>query len=182
MKISGIKAVYFSAVGNTRKVVEAIAIMLSDELGAAVETVDFTLPDARKSERTFGPEDLVIFGTPTYAGRVPNKVLPFVQTLFHGQNTPAVSVVTFGNRNSDSSLTELTEEMGRYSARAHLPVIMYSPMSSPTAARMPGTWKWSLSLQDGSRSGQSLRPVRMNCRCRWCGTALRWLPITRPSG
>ena len=113
MKISGIKAVYFSAVGNTRRVVEAIAIMLSDELGVSVETVDFTLPDARKSERTFGPEDLVIFGTPTYAGRVPNKVLPFVQTLFHGENTPAVSVVTFGNRNFDSSLTELTEELGQ---------------------------------------------------------------------
>ena len=113
MEISGIKAVYFSAVGNTRKVVDAICITLSDELGVPVETVDFTLPDSRKSERTFGPEDLVIFGTPTYAGRVPNKVLPFVQTLFHGQNTPAVSVVTFGNRNFDSSLTELTEELGK---------------------------------------------------------------------
>ena len=40
MKISGIKAVYFSAVGNTRRVVEAIAIMLSDELGVSVETVE----------------------------------------------------------------------------------------------------------------------------------------------
>ena len=113
MNISGIKAVYFSAVGNTRKVVDAICIMLSDELGVPVETVDFTLPDSRKSERTFGPDDLVIFGTPTYAGRIPNKILPFVQTLFHGQNTPAAAVVTFGNRNFDSSLTELVEELGK---------------------------------------------------------------------
>ncbi len=113
MRIEGIKAVYFSAVGNTRKVVDAIAISLSDELGAEVETIDFTLPESRKREYTFGPEDLVIFGVPTYAGRVPNKILPFVQTLFHGQDTPAAAVVTFGNRNFDSSLTELTEELGK---------------------------------------------------------------------
>ena len=55
----------------------------------------------------------MVCGTPTYAGRIPNKALPFVQELFEADGTPAVSVVTYGNRNFDSSLTELVEEMGK---------------------------------------------------------------------
>ena len=49
----------------------------------------------------------MIFGTPTYAGKVPNKLLPFVQTGFAGNGTLAVPVVTFGNRSFDNSLAEL---------------------------------------------------------------------------
>ena len=48
---------------------------------------------------------------PTYAGRVPNKALPFLKTLFVGGGAPAVALVTFGNRSYDSSLTELNEEL-----------------------------------------------------------------------
>lgn len=108
-------AVYFSPVENTAKVVKAIAEMIAERFSVdsdiPVEEIDFTLPDAREKTYHFGPEELVVFGTPTYAGRVPNKILPFVQELFSAENTPAVAAVTFGNRNFDSSLTELTEEL-----------------------------------------------------------------------
>lgn len=53
----------------------------------------------------------MVFGMPTYAGRVPNKALPFLKTLFVGGGAPAVALVTFGNRSYDSSLTELNEEL-----------------------------------------------------------------------
>lgn len=49
----------------------------------------------------------MIFGTPVYAGRVPNKVLPMIQGLFQGNDAFAVPVVTFGNRNYDNALIEL---------------------------------------------------------------------------
>ena len=109
--IRKVYAVYFSAVENTKKTAERIAETAAGKLSAEFGTVDFTLPAARAKEYSFGPDDLVVFGTPTYAGRVPNKVLPFVQTLFHGNGTPVIPVVTFGNRSFDSSLSELTQEL-----------------------------------------------------------------------
>ena len=123
MNICKIRPVFFSPVSQTRDIVLRIAHFLSDTLSDGtlpIEPVDFTLPAARdritKSDTgvlQFSKEELVVFGTPTYAGRVPNKALPFVQELFRGDNTPCISVVTFGNRNFDSSLTELAEELGR---------------------------------------------------------------------
>ncbi len=53
----------------------------------------------------------MIFGTPVYAGRVPNKVLPMIQGLFQGNDAFAVPVVTFGNRNYDNALIELRNEL-----------------------------------------------------------------------
>ncbi len=109
--IRKVYAVYFSAFENTKTTVVKIAETAAEKLSAEKGTVDCTLPAARAKEYSFGPDDLVVFGTPTYAGRVPNKVLPFVQTLFHGNGTPVIPVVTFGNRSFDSSLTELTAEL-----------------------------------------------------------------------
>ncbi len=51
--------------------------------------------------------DLVVFGMPTYAGKLPNKMLPYVQQQIHGNGALAVGVVTFGNRSYDNSLAEL---------------------------------------------------------------------------
>ena len=109
--IKNIKAVFFSATGNTKRVVEQLAAQLSQKLRIPVEADDFTLPDAHVDTRTYSSEDLVIFGVPTYAGRIPNKVLPFVQNLFKGNETRAVAVVTFGNRSFDNSLSELYSEL-----------------------------------------------------------------------
>lgn len=109
--IKKITLVFFSPTGNTKKIVESIGNQLSEMLGLPVERDDFTLPDAHTAVRTYGAEDLVVFGVPTYAGRVPNKVLPFVQNLFKGNGTQAVAVVTFGNRSFDNSLSELHDEL-----------------------------------------------------------------------
>ena len=109
--IKNIKAVFFSPTGNTKRVVESIAGRLAQKLSVPVESDDFTLPTAHVDTRTYSAEDLVIFGVPTYAGRIPNKVLPFVQNLFKGNETRAVAVVTFGNRSFDNSLSELHSEL-----------------------------------------------------------------------
>ena len=54
---------------------------------SAARAVGFTLPDNRKSAKAFEKEDLVVFGTPVYAGRVPNKILPWgsrdLQEIIH---------------------------------------------------------------------------------------------------
>ncbi|MBQ4417486.1 MAG: EFR1 family ferrodoxin [Butyrivibrio sp.] len=115
MKIRQIKAVYFSPVGATRTVVQTVAAAVSEKAWLPMETVDFTLPGERTEHLRFAEDELVVFGMPTYAGRVPNKALPFVKELFSGSDTPAIALVTFGNRDYDSSLTELAgtlEESG----------------------------------------------------------------------
>ena len=109
--IKNVYAVYFSPAGSTGAVTEHIAGIIAEKCNVSYEVIDFTLPRTREATYSFGKNDLVIFGMPTYAGRVPNKALPFVQTLFEGNGALAVSLVTFGNRSFDSSLTELTQEM-----------------------------------------------------------------------
>ena len=111
MKLKGIAAVFFSPTGNTRKAVVEIADVIARREGIAVREIDFTLPGAREEVRKFEAGELVIFGTPVYAGRIPNKILPAVQTLFEGNGALAVPVVTFGNRSFDNALIELRIEL-----------------------------------------------------------------------
>ena len=107
MQIKNIFSVYFSATGTTKTVVERLAQNMSASLGPVPQTRDFTLPQARTQQYTFGPEDLVLVGLPVYAGRLPNLLLPFLQTGLTGGGALAVPVVLFGNRNFDDALIEL---------------------------------------------------------------------------
>ncbi len=108
MKKSNVWAVYFSATDTTRKTVCRIADRLAKITGAERKEFDFTLPDARAKETCFGEEDLVVFGTPVIAGRVPNVLLKYLATV-KGQNALAVPVVCYGNRNYDDALIELRD-------------------------------------------------------------------------
>ena len=104
--VQEIAAVSFSPTGQTAKVVETLAEKIGQLLQVPVRKDHFTLPGEQKIMRVYGEDTLVVFGTPTYAGRVPNKALPFVQQLFGGKKTPALAVVTFGNRAYDSALAQ----------------------------------------------------------------------------
>ena len=101
-------AVYFSATDTTKKTVLTIADEAARLLGAEREDYDFTLPGMRENGFAAGKDDLVIFGTPVYAGRVPNVLLKYLATI-QGNGALAVPVVLFGNRNFDDSLIELRD-------------------------------------------------------------------------
>ncbi len=109
MKINRIYAVYWSATGNTRKIVERISDKLATLTDLPIETIDFTLPPKREQKYEFSEGDLVIVGTPTYAGKTPNKILPFLKSGLIGGGAAAIAVVTFGNRSFDNSLAELCD-------------------------------------------------------------------------
>lgn len=111
MKISKVKAIYISPTGNVKKAVCTIAKKIATQLDATFEEDDFTLPAARSDVRKAAADELVVFGVPVYAGRIPNKFLPFVQELFKADGAPAVPVVCFGNRNFDNALIELRNEL-----------------------------------------------------------------------
>ncbi|MCM1041398.1 MAG: EFR1 family ferrodoxin [Bacteroides sp.] len=108
--MKAVKAVYFSATGTTKKVVCTIAAKIAAELKLPCTQVDFTLPSARVQPLVFEKGDIVVMGTPVYAGRVPNVLLKYLQAM-QGVGAVGVPVVMFGNRNYDDALIELRDLM-----------------------------------------------------------------------
>jgi ferredoxin/protein involved in ribonucleotide reduction len=103
---NNIKIFYFSATETTRKIVTGIAEKLAESSGGkAVVNIDFTLPDGRKEPASFTKQDIVIAGVPVYAGRVPNVLLKYLNTM-EGNGALAVAVVVYGNRHYDDALIE----------------------------------------------------------------------------
>lgn len=107
MNIHKVWAVYFSPVGNTERVAVLLAEAAAQTLNVPVERLDYTLPAARHEAHSFCETDLVIWATPVYAGRMPNKLLPYVKENFGGGGALAVPVAVFGNRSMDDALVEL---------------------------------------------------------------------------
>ena len=93
MKIKRVRLIYFSATNTTQTVVRRIGAKLSECLDVPVQENDFTLPKAREQDILCQSEELAVVGVPVYAGRVPNKLLPYVRDAIHGSDTLAVPVV-----------------------------------------------------------------------------------------
>lgn len=92
----------FSPTGGTDKVME----ILAGEFGPA-EQIDLTV-QADFSIHTFTPEDICLFGVPSYAGRVPRIATERIDQL-SGNGAKAVLVAVFGNRAIDDTLIELKD-------------------------------------------------------------------------
>ncbi|MBQ7605633.1 MAG: 4Fe-4S dicluster domain-containing protein [Firmicutes bacterium] len=108
IEISGVRAIYFSPTGSTKTITEYVAKGLAELFGVPMRSTSYTLPGERAralasmelshredgEERlqstakplqnvpgVFAPGELVVWGTPTYAGRIPNKTLDFVREI-----------------------------------------------------------------------------------------------------
>jgi len=112
VNVKRVWAVYFSPTGTTRKTVTSIATAIAAELDVSCERYDFTRPASREVVLSFSADDLVVLGTPVYAGRVPNILLKYLGTL-RGNGAVAVPVVSFGNRAYDDALIELRDILER---------------------------------------------------------------------
>lgn len=99
-----VTAVYFSPTGNTKKSVEAMARALDENF----EAIDVTVPEAAPEKREFAGDELVIFGMPVYAGRIPMAAAPRL-AAFKGNQTPCILAVTYGNRHYDDALVEMED-------------------------------------------------------------------------
>jgi ferredoxin len=107
MKLQRVVSLFFSPTGGTAKVAETLGSALAEQLGLPVEQHSFTRPVEREKVYNFTEKDLVLVVSPTYAGKLPNKILPDFREKFCGNGAVAVPVVTFGNRSYDNSLAEL---------------------------------------------------------------------------
>ena len=137
-------AVYFSATDTTKKTVLTIADEAARLLGAEREDYDFTLPGMRENGFAAGKDDLVIFGTPVYAGRVPNVLLKYLATI-QGNGALAVPVVLFGNINFDVVLIELRD------------ILVYSGFHTVAAAAFVGEHSFSKTLAAGRPDADDMK-------------------------
>ena len=104
--VDRIVGMYFSPTGTTEQIVQELVEILAMQLKCEKDYVDFTLPEVREDVQTFKEGDLVVFGVPVYAGRVPNLMLKYIHTV-QGCGAMAIPIVLFGNRNYDDALAEL---------------------------------------------------------------------------
>lgn len=129
-------AVFFSGTGTTKKTVKAIANIIADELCLKYEEWNFTPLFARQNHMTFNNDDIVVFGTPVIAGRVPNLLLDYLDTI-EGNGALAIPVVMYGNRNFDDGLIELRD------------ILIKSGMKTIAAAACVGEHSFSRVLGQG---------------------------------
>lgn len=108
MDIKKVRSVYFTGTGTTKEIVSAISLEIAELMNADLGISDFSLPSARTKPLIFAKDELAVFGTFVVAGRVPNVLLPFLNTL-QGNGGSAVPIVLYGNRNYDDALVELND-------------------------------------------------------------------------
>ena len=106
--VKRVNAVWFSPTGTTQNIVEAIASSICRDMGEDTDykSTSFTLAGEREKSLEFNEKDIVVFGVPVYAGRVPNILLKYLNTISGGKSQ-IVPVVVYGNRNYDDALIEL---------------------------------------------------------------------------
>ncbi len=104
MNIKKIRLISFSPTRTSKRVIDAIASGIRD---IPVEALDLTYPDA-VSTMQLGADELAVIGVPVYAGRVAPVAVQRLAAI-QGNNTPAVIVVIYGNREFEDALLELKD-------------------------------------------------------------------------
>lgn len=102
MTITSIKEFFFSPTGSTENVVE----LASSVWELPKNKKDLTQNDNDFSSITVGDQELAIFGVPSYGGRVPKIAADRIAGI-KGNHTPAILIVTYGNREYEDTLLEL---------------------------------------------------------------------------
>lgn len=94
--------IYFSPTGTTKKVLDKMNDVM------AIESVvhDFTPFHAKYKEIHFESQNVLVIGFPVYSGRVPATFAERI-SFIKGNNTPAIIVAAYGNRDYDDALIEM---------------------------------------------------------------------------
>jgi ferredoxin/menaquinone-dependent protoporphyrinogen IX oxidase len=102
--IAQVNTLFFSPTETTAQICKQIA----NSLGCKTVDYDLSLLKQRKkyANLSFKNNELLIVGIPVYSGRIPELLEDYFMKL-KGNNTPAVFVVVYGNRDYDDALLEL---------------------------------------------------------------------------
>lgn len=105
------KAVFSPTYGTAHAATLLAEQMDLNIASSKIKKLDLTTPAARQARYHFSTSDLVIVGAPVYMG-----MLPCVEGLFenlHGNRTPCILLVGYGNRHYDDALAQLRKIMIR---------------------------------------------------------------------
>ena len=105
MNISKIKTVFFSPTGTSKKIIQAIAEGAGTS--QSIENIDLTLPE-HSTNVSVAKNELAIIAVPVYAGRVAALAKQRLKEI-SGNNSPAILVVLYGNREFEDALLELKD-------------------------------------------------------------------------
>jgi ferredoxin len=138
MDIRSIKPVFFSPTKTTAKIVIKIAQGINPDI---ITGINLTRPGAGHQDFGQLKDELTVIGTPVYAGRVPPEAVRRLRSI-KGNNTPAVVVVVYGNRDFEDALLELRDiatELGfrPIAGGAFIGEHSYSSETTPIAVGRP---------------------------------------------
>lgn len=106
MEIQSLQTIYFSPTRTTAAVLDRMAAAMGTGM---IQTLDLTRPgNAPETQVRVPGNDLALFGVPVYSGRVPRVAVERLEKI-RGDQTPAVVMVTYGNREFEDALIELTD-------------------------------------------------------------------------
>lgn len=136
MEFEHTNLIYFSPTKTTKKIVENVASQLQKE------TKHFDLTYSNTNPINFSNE-LVIIGTPVYGGRLPTVAVERLKQL-KAENTLAILVAVYGNRDFEDALLELknlVKELGftPFAGAVFIGEHSYSTSTTPIAQNRPDT-------------------------------------------
>ena len=97
-----LRTIYFSATGTSKKVALAISQSIATEF--VVEDITFQ----SLQNTTYATNDLLCVAVPVYGGGVAPVALKRLEAI-RGNNTPAVVVVVYGNRNFERAAVQMSD-------------------------------------------------------------------------
>ena len=150
----------FSPTGSSMEVAEEIIKAFGCE-----ETV-IDLCEEVTEEIHIESDSLCLFSVPCYGGRIPKTAEERLLHI-HGENTPAVVCVTFGNRDFEDALLELADlaEANGFSVIAACAAVMEHNImhvfgkDRPDCSDKEELRKFSSAIIDKLKAGKSDRPI-----------------------
>lgn len=164
MRISRLSLVYFSPTGTTQRVLRAAAEYLCME----ADEYDLTALSSADTQKRFGPDELVLIGSPVYGGRIPQTMTDRLHGI-RGENTPAAVLVTYGERAYEDALLELRNEavLGGFRPAGAMAVVAEHSVIRSIAAGRPNNTDWAIlsafcgrlrTMLDHAGSGDAILP------------------------
>lgn len=159
MNYKQVTSIYFSPTERTKRVVELIA----SQIPGPKESLDLTEASNTRPDYNFTENEAVLVGVPVYGGRIPETSIARFEKL-HGRQTPAVLVVTYGNRAYEDALLELKQVLTAQGFRpmSAAAVVTEHNIAKGIAAGRPDENDQKLLKQYGRRLAKQLQEVRCN--------------------
>lgn len=156
MNINKVTAVFYSPTGTSANIAKTIAMATGL---TSYEEIDLTLD--RSTHFIPIEEALTVIAAPVYSGRVAPVALERINRL-RGNNSPAIIVAVYGNRDYDDALVELYDTVTSngfrvLSAAAFIGEHSYSRHDMPVAEGRPDASDLDLARRFGENSLMKLR-------------------------